>query len=216
MKKLIPDQPGFSNFERYTKVWDKSGIFTKTPLLFYEIRIGSRDLFSIPIIPDGCMDIIFIIHRNSVESWVIGTAQALVSMDSESDKQVIGVRFAPGEARNYLPGAAGQIVSQQIPLAFYFGDSDEIAAQVLEEDALAKRIALIKNYLTRHYLFLEGKQRLIQYCVNEIINAGGNIKIHDLAINTGYTSSYIVRLFYEFIGLLPKQFAEVVHPTTRP
>ena len=90
-------------------------------------------------------------------------------------------------------------------------------------ERLAERIALAKNMQERVAIFKEAYQKLMKknekislkqnldaYVRNRICQRKGNVSIEDLAAETGYSSCYVRRVFKEFHGISPKQFAEFI------
>ena len=55
---------------------------------------------------------------------------------------------------------------------------------------------------------------LIHFCTEEILRAGGAIKISELAKKAGFTERYISQIFGRHIGLSPKTYAEIIRLQT--
>ncbi|MDR1292468.1 MAG: helix-turn-helix domain-containing protein [Clostridiales Family XIII bacterium] len=204
------DQPSFYHFNHYESVIDNDCVKSNNPILFYQMHTRDEDISAIPIIPDGCMDIVFIFSDNDVESYIVGATETISGCDSRRDKFVVGVKFSPGDARNYFPISSGLLSAKQQPLRTIYDDCETLHKNIMGVRRFNDQVDLIQNYLTQHYLGGNEKFNLVNYCVKRIICNHGNMKIADLCDETGYTDTYILRLFYEYVGLRPKQFSEIV------
>jgi hypothetical protein len=81
------------------------------------------------IVPDGCMDIIWTGHALQVA----GPDTRVVIEDVTSASTLVGVRFAPGVAANWLRTSASALVNERPPLAEFWTAS--------ETERLADRMA---------------------------------------------------------------------------
>ena len=64
---------------------------------------------------------------------------------------------------------------------------------------------------TLAYLYLDDGVTMVQ---EEILRAGGAIKISELAKKAGFTERYISQIFGRHIGLSPKTYAEIIRLQT--
>ncbi len=212
-KKSIysPIQPGFAiNLPKYNEIKPHQKLLQNNISYFYEIITSTEELKSIPIIPDGCMDIIFVIDENSVIPYLIGTASSLVGLYASSNKKIFGIRFSPGGLNSFFPLMANEIKSSQIPLELLCNKSHNLSQEIVNASSFENRINIIESFFCKERLNSNGKEILIQYCVDKIISTNGNITINTLSENTSYSARYINKLFNEYIGFSPKNFCEIV------
>ena len=171
---------------------------------------GDRDDTIIPIIPDGCVDIVFVFSGGGAESFIIGATEKITGCRLTRNKQIFGVKFSPGNARNYLPVSAKMLTSKQRPLCMLYNDCGPLHENMLKAERFVERAELVKNYLNAHYLGHNAKYNIVDFCTRKIIGGCGNIKIEALCEEVGYSKEYILSLFYEFVGLSPKKFNDIV------
>ncbi|NLK95258.1 MAG: AraC family transcriptional regulator [Clostridiales bacterium] len=206
-----PIQPGFAiNLPKYNEIKPHQKLLQNNISYFYEIITSTEELKSIPIIPDGCMDIIFVIDENSIIPYLIGTASSLVGLDASSNKEIFGIRFYPGGLNSFFPLMANEINSSQIPLELLCNKSHNLSQEIINASSFESRISIIESFFCKEILNSNGKEILIQYCVDKIISTNGTITINTLSENTGYSTRYINKLFNEYIGFSPKNFCEIV------
>lgn len=209
-----PAQPGFfanlSEYQERKPEPDAPDAFFGNISFFYEMSIPHQDLFSIPIIPDGCMDIIFIMDGNSVVPYVIGTATTLVGLDAYSTHSIFGIRFTPGGIQHFFPLDAKEISSTQVELGTVITGCSEMADRLLESNGFESRIQCVEKYLHSKLRPIKNKNEILQYCVQNIVDSLGSCTVRYLEEQTGYSARYINRLFCENIGFSPKIFCEIV------
>jgi AraC-like DNA-binding protein len=98
------------------------------------------------VVPDGCVDITWI----DGELIVAGPDITVAVSPSAPAEAIVGVRFRPGAAANWLGLPMSKIVGSRIALAEFWGArAREIAARMGDATAIAERMRVLEQALGR-------------------------------------------------------------------
>jgi AraC-like DNA-binding protein len=203
---FIPKQPFMVELADvyYTLKFGKLGISS-----FYFFKVGDDVSVIDTSIPDGCIDIIFHYKNNSEEIGAdfYGTALLPHSMKCYKGCYHFGVRFLPGIVPAFTDLKMINIIDRIIPFE-----------EVSKDKQLPYRIASlsgfenqIKLFIAEYCRFYNGSSgKLNQMIVAEIVNSYGMIRIDELSKKTGYSISYLEKIFNNDIGISPKKFCSII------
>lgn len=86
----------------------------------------------------------------------------------------------------------------------------EIEERIVESLTSDQRVNRLQQYLLMQ-LSKNGKADItVDHCLNLIYSTKGQIRVEDLATNTGMSNRQLVRKFNDTIGLSPKEFARII------
>lgn len=179
---------------------------------FYEFTIANGNQDSIYSVPDGSIDLLFNIGTNEVHTYLSGTVFHAKPWELGDHQTCFGVRFQAGQGVLPKDISIDMLVNQDVKVdGSLFGDH------------LAEKIALAKDMQERATIFQEAYRKVVMenadtslksnidtYISNRICMSKGNVSINELASETGYSACYIRRVFKQFHGISPKQFAQYV------
>lgn len=203
-------QPGFGanlSFYRECKPMDKT--IAKYIAYFYELKTCESKNLSIPIIPDGCMDIVFILSDQEYQSYIIGTALTFSGLLAMKNRYVLGIRFKPGAFKLFFDVEPSQILSQQIPFQSFIIKADIINEQLYWAKSFRQRADIMERFLITN-MKLRDKYAVIQYCIQRMVASKGLVNINALADEVNYSSRFINNLFRDYIGFSPKYLDEII------
>ncbi|BCJ93917.1 transcriptional regulator [Anaerocolumna cellulosilytica] len=176
---------------------------------FYEFNTNEIKDLSIPIIPDGCMDIIFILTKQGFQSYIAGTALTFSGLLALKNRYVLGIRFHPGAFKVFFNINPCEILSQQIPFRAYSLKSEEINKELYGSKTLIERIAILERFLLSNIRVCD-KYELIRYSIQRMVVSKGLVNINTISSELNYSPRYINNLFNAFIGLSPKYLDEII------
>lgn len=203
-------QPGFGvNFAFYRECKPSDKTISKYVAHFYELNTFESKNVSIPIIPDGCMDIVFVFTNQEINAYIAGTALTFSGLLAICNRYVLGIRFNPGALRVFFDIEPDQILAQQIPFQSYTFSIGDIKENLYKAKSLQERADILEKLLIAN-LKLREKYEVIQYCVHRMVASKGLININTLAAEVNYSPRYINRLFRDYIGLGPKYLDEII------
>ncbi len=203
-------QPGFDvnlAFYRECKPLDRT--VSKYIAFFYELNTCESKNLSIPIIPDGCMDIVFVLSNQEYQSYILGTALTFSGLLAIKNRYVLGIRFKPGAFKMFFDIEPSQILSQQIQFKSYIIDTDKIHEHLYRAKSFRARTDIIEKFLITN-MKLREKYEIIQYCIQRMVTSKGLVNINTLAEEVNYCSRFINNLFRDYIGLSPKYLDKVI------
>jgi AraC-like DNA-binding protein len=211
-KSFHPLQPGFEkNFYLYSEIEPTSSDFSKCILFYYEMATGPFALSFIPVLPDGCTDLVFIRDKNGCRTSLLGTSDSLAGACCGENTFIFGARFAPGKFYSFFPVQACEYLSAQISFDSFYSESKMLTQEVLCADSFQKRIGILEQFLRRNKQNQDPQNaRLVSYCVARLITSRGNLTVQQLGKDTAFSTRYLNKLFQKMVGLSPKQFSEIL------
>ncbi|WP_418791278.1 DUF6597 domain-containing transcriptional factor [Phosphitispora sp. TUW77] len=182
-------------------------------LVFAYFEFNVCSLSELIYVPDGCPDLAFIYYSNRVECHIGGSRLNLfkVFFNAPDGCTVFGVRFAVGALRSICHAPMKELYNQIQTLDTLISNSKEIILAMEHASDFITRVSVCeKQLITRYSKACFKSQYLVNYCVKEIVNTGGMIKVKELADKTYYSARYINTLVEDYVGHSPKQLSMIV------
>lgn len=168
----------------------------------------------LPIVPDGCMTMVFkgkLDNTEPSEGYFCGTIDEIKKIYIEPEDYYVFIRFIPGTGYSLIKNGkvAGSISDTALPIKGGIAGDEQIIS-VLERDLpLSEKAGLISKVIRVH-LQKEPDRYIIKYCTERIFNSQGNVRVEDLADETGFTARHIAKLFEKCVGVSPKLYAQII------
>lgn len=178
---------------------------------YYEFNV--YHICELIYVPDACPDLVFVYYLNRVECHIGGSRLNLfkVFFNAPDGCTVFGVRFAVGALRFICHTPMKELYNHIQTLDTLISNSSEIISAMEQASDFITRVSVCdKQLITRYGEACFKSQSLVNYCVKEIINTGGMIKVKELADKTYYSARYINAVFDDYVGHSPKQLSMVV------
>lgn len=179
---------------------------------FYEFSIEEHQEHAIDAVPDGSVDLLFNIGEQGVETYISGTVFQVKSWQMGERNTCFGVRFQPGQG----------ILPKEINRSMLVNQDILIDGNVFGEN-LVEKIAEAKDIASRAKIFEAAYQNIVQknentsmkqnverYVRKRIYETEGTISMQQVSEETNYSPCYIRRIFKEYHGVSPKQFAQFI------
>ncbi len=163
-------------------------------------------------VPDACVDILFSAGEHGAHTTIGGTVFQAKDWNIGDDNQYFGVRFFPG--RGVLPNGLTMemVVDQDLVVdGNIFGES--LPEQIMEAKSLEEKTKIFQkayDELVDKHMTDAGKENIVNYMRKRIIENRGALLIGDLSEETNYSEAYLRRVFKEYEGISPKQFAKYI------
>ncbi|TWE01095.1 AraC family transcriptional regulator [Neobacillus bataviensis] len=179
--------------------------------LFYQFKIDRSSPGTLPIIPDGCIDLLFCFNPSNTFA-VIGTSpQHRCSYTFKNDSEYFGVRLLPEQSSFKFKCSTKELIQQQqIPLSDVLHIDHSLLEELENRSTFQERVTYFNSYLKSNLPEVDYERNLITYCLNKIYSTEGQLNIKELACETGYSDRYIRKKFEDYIGFSPKQFSQIV------
>lgn len=165
------------------------------------------------IVPDGCMDLIFVYTKDGMTGYVRGTTTEFRRQRLSGIKWVFGVKFLPGVQPALIKVHMGEMPDRYIEMKdvlignkYWLSDMED---QVDFEQCIKFFLqAYHKVEKTTEPLY---ENRAIAMTIKGLIYAAdGKIKIGDIACQTGYSERYVHKVFRKEMGFSPKIFCKII------
>ena len=190
-------------------------LYTAAVDIFYmALEDGEKKCRYLPIIPDGCMALVFKgkkIHEEPSKGFLCGTIDEIKKIEIGPEDYYVFIRFMPSTGYSLIKKSknAGSIANNAVPVKGGVVGEEQILP-ILERDiTLSERAGLISK-VVRVNLQNEPERYIIKYCTERIFQTQGNVRVEELAYETGFTSRHIGKLFERCVGVSPKLYSQII------
>ncbi len=205
----LPWNPGFDTFGQSRHyLLAQNDPLSEQLCMCYEIKDCGKQPF-LAAIPDGCHDIIVVREKNEIKTFVSVSIDAPRLFDFGNSSRIFGIRFLPG-ASALQKEELSQFLDCPAPLEALFPKQTFPAEALLSASDFASQRAILQGFLANQMQEETGKQRLLRYCIEKIIENNGQYSLEQLAAHTGYSRRYLHTLFQRYIGTAPKNFEKII------
>ena len=179
---------------------------------FYEFSIDKHQEQPIDAVPDGSVDLLFNIGEKGVETYISGTVFRVKRWQMGEKNTCFGVRFQPGQGMLPKEIHRSMLVDQDILIdGNVFGDN--LVEKIAEAKDIVGRAKIFEDAyqnIVKNQEEFGSKQNVERYVRKRIYETEGTISIQKLSEETNYSPCYIRRIFKEYHGVSPKQFAQFI------
>ena len=167
-----------------------------------------------PIVPDGCMAMVFkgrLDNEVPTEGYLCGTIDEIKKIYIGPGDYYAFIRFIPGTGYSLIKNEknAGNISDTAIPIRGGVAGEEQILSALERDIPRAERAGLISKIIRVH-LQKEPDRYIIKYCTERIFASQGNVKVEELAEETGFTARHIAKLFERCVGVSPKLYSQII------
>ena len=179
---------------------------------FFSFSNTSDKNITVPLLVDGCNNIIFEYMNGKVRTHFIGSTLKPRTFSAKRNSEYFGVRLQPSTSLFIRELSAKETIGEIIIL-------DDFPSM----KTFCKNMEIQRDFYTRMQTFMQEYSRVIQSGGTKnqqkqlftqieklIIQRRGIIKISELEELSGYTSRYINRIFENELGLSAKQLCSTV------
>jgi AraC-like DNA-binding protein len=154
------------------------------------------------VLPDGCIDLIFDFGEGP-RGYAVGAMTRALSVRMAGRVDLVGVRFRPGGAALGLP--AGEL-TDRAPGVDELG-LGALCAPVLEAGSALAAVPVLGEVLAAR--FRDAPEPIAAAAWARLHSAAGALPVRELAAQLGVGERRLQRIFYDHVGLTPKQAARV-------
>lgn len=165
---------------------------------------------SYPILPDGCVDLVFDLQADNANGVLYGTTTTLQEIDIHPYTYYLGIRFQAGQSRHFINSTTLTLTNHA-----------EIASDLLRQDIrpIIEQITTnchvthITKLLDQHFELCLTRQAPVQHSIDQAIrqvqHSAGRQRINALSQLQRLSSRQFERLFKEHVGITAKQYAAI-------
>ncbi len=202
-----PKQPFFElATEQYISYFRPS---QRTLAQFYSFVISENAEKSVVAIPDGTIDIIFHCVSSKPQALIYGSVKKGTRVAFEKGTLYFGARFYPGKANQLLNCPMDQFTEKEVMLSDIRRNAKGLAERICTASSFDERVRLFEEF---HNSREEKKASpaLVSIILDRINRNCGDIRIQDIATETGYSTRFINNVFKQHVGIAPKLFSRIV------
>ena len=203
MNHDLPATDSFSDYREYPAPLSLAGHL----LCFWTQSITSGGVYRHRVLPDACLDLVFI---NDELPVVVGPWTSAFTADLPAGAKIVGARWHPGRAPALLGLPAMELVNQSVPLHCVWNRATNLqfASVTDQPDLAARRTALEAALLTR-----VGHVAPVDLAVDAGIRWLANHpqgRVEQMSRIVGLSHRHLQRRFSAAVGYGPKMFQSVL------
>jgi AraC-like DNA-binding protein len=177
-------------------------------LCFWTQRIsGSHGEYSHRVLPDGCIDVVFI---NDEAPVFVGPWTAPFVARLAGGTMIVGARWRPGCATSFLGVPAPLLLNQSVPLRAVWGNATNLDfSRVTDQRDLASRRSALGNALLGRLARSASVDRVVSASI-EWLAQNPHGRMEQLSQWIGLSRRHLQRRFVAAVGYGPKTFQSVL------
>lgn len=190
--------------------------FPRTPLkhmiaVYHQVHHKINGSGPVIIYPTGSVSLVFCCHPQKPGAYFIGTSThpqpagySLPGMD------YFVVTFWPGRSYSFIPVPASELIDTYIPMQEFLREcSERITEEIIHSSTFEERISKWENFIMDYTPQLTEIPLKISKLVEEIWRSRRDENERFLLPCSFYSDRHIRRLFYKYVGVSPKLFADI-------
>lgn len=215
MKQLFkPIQPEWNGKLSYITTLECTSQFKSSISFVYQFEILSTDEQEIllPGIPDGCIDLIFNLHGDQKDCYLVPSPKARHYLSFKTNTLYFGIRLLPLQSAFSFDIALGEInLYKRIPLFEINKKFLLLFEQLMCVNTLDERLQAVENFLYHTTKEYSTPSNIVSACIDYALCTNGNLYVKELESLTGYSDRYLRKLFQQEIGMSPKTLLEMIY-----
>lgn len=187
-----------------------------------------RDVQKQLIIPDGCIDMIFLLgddikRYSSGEEFILQPRQFVLGQITESFYveptgyvNSFAVRFYPYGFANFVQTPIKELANKETPIQLLFGEtpSNELGEKIIKAANTEKRIEIIEEFLLSKLNDKGTIDNIVKATIDAILLTKGSAPINSVVKDDLSKRRQLERKFIKKVGISPKQLGKVIRLQT--
>ena len=158
-----------------------------------------------PVLPDGCMDIIW-----DGERLFVAGPDTVPNPTAAEGPFVVGVRFQPGMGPRFLGVPADELRDRRVDLDWLWTDADVVAEELAARSTLRHAAAVLEARILRQVPAIKAPDPVVAAAVGLWRRGSATADIAGLAERAGITERQLHRRFVQGVGYGPKLLQRVL------
>lgn len=164
-----------------------------------------------PILPDGCVDVVFECGSGGGTAQLVGTMTRPIVVHAATGSTYFGIRFASGQASRFVGPAVRELVDGSVDLRRLLPDrAAAIADTLCEAENGAARASLLDRTLPDLARRGSAPDLRVALALNRLRATGFRESIDAASRRLGLSRQHLRRLFLRETGIGPKQLARIL------
>lgn len=176
-------------------------------------QVDHYDLSKDVTFPDACADLMVFYTDNCSMCYIMSSDTGTHTMADmafmKNVKTIFGVRFCTGYVGDLFRKEIRDVEVNQIDGSYAFVNGKEDLKKLLYATDFKSRWEIMEGYILRRLVERKETNGIVEYIMKRIVDCRGNLKVLDLADETGYTDRYLRKMVKESTGASIKQLCDV-------
>lgn len=174
---------------------------------YWSIKNLSSQTIELPIVPDGCMDIIYKFKENDKDVLLVGAMDETIITPIASGDYYFGIRFKPSYL-SYLLSTSMNEFSNKIVSLKSISEELYLKLDFIQNDE-EHRVKCLNAIFEEEFLKTVIDKRIVS-CVNEILKSYEDISVEKVVYIAKISQRQLERLFHYHLGYSIKKFIAIV------
>ena len=161
---------------------------------------------SYPVLPDGCVDLVFVVSATHWQVLLYGTSTAPCPLALDAGTTYLGVCFAPGQARHLLDLPLDNLTDAALPAAGHVCLPFEALAEAVHRESPAQLAARLDQALMQQ---LAGCPVQEGHVDKALAGLRQGLAVQTLLADSGVGARQLQRLFREQVGVSLQTLASI-------
>jgi len=158
------------------------------------------------VLPDNCIDVVFDL-RSQPSAFVVGPMLTAEVIPHAADIDLLGVRFSPGAATEFLDARAAELAAANVDAGDLWPDTASLVGQLIDTPHDARPLVLDAYLLRRRRARRDAT--LARRAAAAIQRSGGRLTVDELASAVSVSDRTVLRAFLAAVGIGPKDALRV-------
>ena len=191
---------------------------------FVWISKGENDTTKSKILPNGAIELILnfgdkqkTLDKNTLKTenyfinyWVAGLQTQPIIIQSQSDTNLIGIRFLPGGAYPFFKSPISKLSDKVVEADWMKEELEELRNAIHDLSDHNKIGRIIQEYLWTKFDGSCLANESVAYVANKIFFSENEISVSDLVKKAGYSHKHFLSLFKKQVGTSPKNLQRIM------
>jgi AraC-like DNA-binding protein len=143
-------------------------------------------------------------------AWVAGLQRGPLVIDSASESNLIGIRFAAGRARDFLGVPLHELTDLVVEAdTLALPRLEELRERLAESGSHAARVACVEQWLLDSGPCRDAPLDSVQYAVSQLRDPTTPRRIRDISADLGLTHRQLIDRFRDAVGVTPRRLARI-------
>jgi len=175
----------------------------------YQIDNDTTTIKFFPLLPDGCISLLFVLESQHSSAHIIGPAMFTRKLEINPQSSIFVMRLQPGcsDWLNILP--ASELTKEAFPLSPYLDNIKPLIKSLRHAESFHERILFTVHTFNSNDASTYKRLPLLAHSIHCINKVHGNIKIADLSKQLGCCTRYLDMIFSRYVGVSTKNYCDI-------
>jgi AraC-like DNA-binding protein len=160
-----------------------------------------------PVLPDGCIDVIW---RGNGEPVIAGPATRAMAVDPSEGSEFVGVRFRPGGAPSVLGIGAREVLDQHVSLRSIWSQKRASSwLDLMMRPTLTEKLESISELIAERLVDGDTQDAIVHGVVLWVARHP-RASIDEIAQHCGISERHLLRRFEQAVGYGPKTLQRIL------